>query len=176
MGVAGAAGPTGATGPAGAAGPTGATGPAGVAGAAGPTGATGPAGPAGSGAIFGGGVVNPATPNLWHMSPNGDEIKTTNSPQFSGIAMPSACTFNSLFVNAHSVTGGSYTVTVTLYKNGVATALACATPVNSSAGVSSSCSDSLHPVVVAPGDVISLQYVQNSGTPIVQLSTGLRCQ
>jgi hypothetical protein len=172
----GPTGPQGATGPVGPAGATGATGPAGPAGAAGSTGATGPAGPAGGNAIFGGGVVNPATPNIWFTTPNGDNINTTNSPQFSGIAMPSACTFNSLSVNAHSVTGGAYTVTVTLFQNGVATPLACTTPVNSGAGTNSKCSDTLHPVVVAPGDVVTLQYAQNSGTPIAQVSTGLRCQ
>ena len=179
-------GPTGATGPAGAQGPTGptgaastvpgptgATGPAGPFGPPGPTGPTGPAGTNGAG-VFGAAIINPASPNTFYVSLNGDGQFNTNSPEFTGISMPVACTFTTLSVSTFGSSGGTALFTVNLTKNGVDQGLTCS--VNSIQGAIASCTDTSPTVAVAVGDIVGLKIFQTSGTPIVRLAIGTRCQ
>ncbi len=60
-----------------------------------------------------------------------------------------------------------------LIKNGVDQSLSCTL----TSGVTSQvlCSDTSHTVPVVLGDVVALKIVQLSGTPIVRLGIGTRC-
>lgn len=120
------------------------------------------------------GVINPASPNTYYSGLTGDTGNvSTNSPQFAGGAMPIACTFDRLYVNTLGVSGGADTFTVNLVKNGVDTGLTCT--VTSATGAQVICSDTTHTVPVVAGDNVSLKYVQGSGTPIVRIGVGTRC-
>ncbi len=140
VGPAGPIGLTGGTGPAGPAGSTGGVGPAGsigLTGPAGPTGSTGsvgPAGPAGatSPAItFSASILNPTTVTSFFFAPNasGDATVGGRVTAYNRAAtlLPVGCLFDSLEVNPSVVAAGYGSggqITVTLYVNGGATALA----------------------------------------------------
>jgi len=180
-GPAGPAGATGPTGPAGAAGPTGPTGPMGMTGspgAAGPTGPTGPQGPAGAAGAgtFLTAFINPANTNPFFLNLSGDSAQTTFSPQFAGGAMPIACTFDRMYITAVGISGtaASDSLSVTLYKNGAATAMSLSFT-NPAAGVQSTISDTSHPVTAALGDIFSLGITQTNSTPILRVGVGTRC-
>jgi hypothetical protein len=172
-GVAGPFGPTGATGPAGPFGPTGPTGVAGPFGPAGPTGPTGAAGTNGAG-VFGAAIINPVNPNTFYVSLNGSTQFNTNSPEFSGMSMPVACTVNTLSVSVFGVSGTPDPFTVSVMRNGVEQALACS--VTSTTGAITRCLATSPAVAVAVGDIVGLKIVQGSGVPIVRLAIGTRCQ
>ena len=136
-------------------------------------GATGLAGANGAG-VFGAALINPASPNTLYYNLNGaNQQQTANNPEYAGMAMPVACTFDRLYVNTFGVSGGGDTFTVNLVKNGVDQGLACT--VNSAQGAQVLCSDTSHTVSVAAGDVVALKVVQASGAPIVRLGIGTRC-
>ena len=179
-------GPTGPTGPAGSQGPTGSTGanstvpgptgptgPAGSPGAPGPTGPTGAAGTNGAG-VFGAGFINPLNPNTYYTSLNGSQQFNTNSPEFSGISMPVACTINTLSVSLFGVSGAADAFTVSLMKNGVEQNLTCSA--TSTTGAIRSCVATSPTVAVVVGDIVGLKIVQNSGIPVVRIAIGTRCQ
>lgn len=171
VGGAGAPGPAGPPGPPGATGPTG---PAGAAGPAGPPGATGPRGGGGA-ATFGASTANPVNAMTWYTSPNGTVNNTLNAPEWAGIALPFSCTMNALAVTGYAVSGNSTWVgTVTLMRNGNATALTCALSVDLPGDVMTCASPQT--VAVAPGDVLALRFEQNQFNSLVRLSTGLRCE
>jgi len=155
------------------AGITGATGPMGITGPAGPTGPTGPAGTNGAG-VFGASIINPAGPNTFYLPLNGDGGFSTNSPQFAGISMPVACTFDRLSVSTFGSSGGNDSFTVNLVVNGVDQALSCTA--NSATGSVLTCSDTAHTVAVAVGQIVGYKIVQATGTPIVRVSVGSRCR
>jgi hypothetical protein len=154
MGLPGPAGPTGATGPAGAAGPIGTPGtigPAGAEGPAGPTGPEGAAGPAGpqgasgpagtlslSGSIFTATLTNPGpggsgAGEIYYIPPSaliglnpGENTAIANSTEANFVVVPAACTVSALNVGANNYfTPGSDSVTIKVYKNSAATAMAC---------------------------------------------------
>jgi hypothetical protein len=88
--------------------------------------------------------------------------------------MPVACTLDVLRVVLTGTGGsGSNTQTITVYKNGAATALSC-TVASPGIGGSSSCS-STTPVAVAAGDTVALFGSQTSSSPIYRIGTGVRC-
>ena len=64
--------------------------------------------------------------------------------------IPISGTFKNLYTNKITQSGGSTTVTITLYKNGVAQTLTCVTP----SSAPSSCSDTTHSVSVSAGDTL----------------------
>jgi hypothetical protein len=151
----------------GAAGATGPSGPAGIAGA------TGPAGANGAG-VFGAALINPVSPNTLYYNLNGaNQQQTTNNPEFAGMAMPVACTFDRLVVTAYGVSGGGNSFTVTLVKNGTPTTLAC-TVLSATASLST-CSNISSGFSVVLGDLVALKVDQASGVPIVRLGIGTRC-
>jgi hypothetical protein len=100
---------------------------------------------------------------------------STNSPQFAGGAMPIACTFDRLYVTTFGVSGGADTITVNLVKNGTDQLLSCT--VNAAQGSQVTCNDTnaAHAVSVVAGDNVAIKYVQASGTPIVRIGVGTRC-
>ena len=145
----------------------------GPAGPTGPTGPTGPQGVAGPAGVFGASIINPATPNTFRVSLNGETVNTTNSAQFTGVAMPVNCTFDRLVVSTYGASGGSDTFTVNLVVNGVDQTQSCS--VTSVTGAIQSCSDTAHPISVTVGQIVGLKIVQASGTPIVRVNVGTRC-
>jgi hypothetical protein len=96
------------------------------------------------------------------------------------MAMPAAttCSFNALYV-AGTITSGavSDTLTITLMKNGSATALTTSITVSSlNATVTNSDTTPAHSFSVAPGDAVAIQLTQTSGAPTVRLSISTMCQ
>ena len=143
-------------------------------GPAGPTGPTGPAGSNGAG-VFGTGFINPNNTNPFWLSLNGDSPQTTLNPEWQGMAMPVACTFNTLQVGLYAQSGGQTdSITVTLTKNGVDTGLACTGVSSGSAGTRTSCS-SANNVAVAVGDIVGYHVTQTTGVPAVRVGIGTRC-
>ena len=147
MGPAGADGAVGPQGPQGDAGPVG---PAGADGAVGPQGEQGPAGPAGadgtSGSLLGGNYSNTSDGNfLSPFNPAAGGEDNTNLPVSSGTA-------SKLIVNV-GVLGAGNSVTLTVRKNAVDTALTCTV----NAG-EASCSDLVDSVSFADGDLLSVRY------------------
>ena len=154
-GPTGSAGTDGATGPQGPAGADGATGPAGPQGPAGADGATGPAGPAGadgtSGSLLGGNYGNTANGDfLSPFNPAVGSEANTSLPVSSGTA-------SKLIVALDTAMGGGESVTLTLRKNAVDTALTCTVGVGSS-----SCTDLVDSVSFADGDRLSVRYNETS--------------
>jgi hypothetical protein len=191
-GAAGAAGPSGPSGAAGAAGPSGPSGPAGSAGAAGPsgpqgapgvqgnpgaTGPSGPSGPAGPGGpaqIFVSGFVSATATPAFHSIGSATTLSTNHG--YVQTIMPAACTFNALYVSGTiSASAGADTLTVTVFKNGVATALTTAVAV-STLNTPVTSSDTAHSFSVAAGDTVALQVTQTSTTPVVRMNVSTRCQ
>jgi Collagen triple helix repeat (20 copies) len=174
------------------AGTTGAAGPQGPAGPTGPTGATGaagPAGPAGNGShIFMANVLlgqaNSATQffSLNSSSDPSDVGTFLNYNQFATI-FPQACTFDSMFLTSGQPGFGSFgsPITITLFHNGVATALAKAiTPPNTNTLTSAQITG--QSVAIAVGDTVALQATSTSFTtnqtfvPVATVSVSLHCQ
>jgi len=89
-----------------------------------------------------------------------------------------ACTFDALYV-AGTITANaaSDTLTVTLVKNGSATALSTSITVSTlNTTVSSSDTTIGHSFAVVAGDSIAIEVTQTSGTPTVRLSITSHCQ
>jgi hypothetical protein len=180
-GATGSAGPAGATGATGSAGPAGATGATGVgvAGPAGATGATGAAGATGAGGpaqIFTGNVLNNTNGNFFfNLTAAGDVTVNGDFPNFyqQSSPMPAACTFDALYVtnsawnNQGSAPG---TVTVTLYKNNVATSMSVS--FNSAVQNTTAVTDTTHTVSVVAGDSVAL-FASGSGTLLANTSGSL---
>jgi hypothetical protein len=126
------------------------------------------------GAIFMAGVVNPNNLTPFWTWLNGDSIQTANGPSL-GPPMPVALTITSLILRVDALTAGANTVTVTLYKNGAATAMTATASV-STAGATVIASDTTHPVAVAVGDSLSIGYVQTNNVPIARIGVSTRAQ
>jgi len=194
-GAVGPAGPMGAQGPQGVTGPTGPTGNNGTTGATGPTGVTGPAGATGAtGAAGAGGQlwissIAPVFANATaFFAPPG--VADAFTSEISGCTDASAPTTGcpvdtSVYANASMTVYGACTIdamqmrnymasvpvnaTVTLYKNGAATALTCSTP----ATPGSSCTDTSHPVALAVNDTIALRMSTTNAAGFGQATLGL---
>jgi len=126
------------------------------------------------GAIFMAGVVNPNNLTPFWTWLNGDSPQTANGPAI-GPPMPVACTVTSLNLRLDAITAGANSVTVTLYKNGVATAMTASASV-STAPATVTASDTLHTVSVAAGDSLSIGYTQTNNVPICRIGVATRCQ
>lgn len=88
----------------------------------------------------------------------------------TGYIVPKACTFTTLRLAARVLTGGNATgspnvTTITLYKNGVATALSVQVTTNVAVG-SSDAAVATGTVSAAAGDIISYQYTQTNQEPL----------
>jgi hypothetical protein len=145
-------------------------------GATGATGATGPAGAGGAG-TFMASMVNPNNLTPWWTTLSADSIQSTNAPEVGGL-MPIACTISALHLKLFGISGttGADTITVTLFKNRVATAMTV-TATNPAAGTFGTLvSDTVNTVSVAVGDTLSLGYTQTDNVPFVRISVGTRCQ
>ncbi|MEO8598021.1 MAG: hypothetical protein ABI759_32175 [Candidatus Solibacter sp.] len=106
----------------------------------------------------------------------GDTPQTTNGAQFTGLAMPVACTFDTLTVKSISITpaGVADNIAVTLVKNGADTGLTCTLTTSLSVLGAGSCSNGT-PVAVAVGDIVGLHVTQTNNTPIIRVGIGTRC-
>ena len=124
--------------------------------------------------MFSAGIFNSAT-LTFYSSLTGDTASTTNHPQFAGGAIPIACTFDRLYVNAYGVSGVADTITVNLVKNGADTGLVCS--VTSATGLQVTCNDTnaAHAVSVVAGDNVALKFVQSTSAPLVRVGVGTRC-
>jgi hypothetical protein len=174
---------------AGAAGAPGATGPAGPSGPTGPTGATGPAGPAGSGShIFMASVIlgqaNSST-QFFSLNSSYDPSNVGTFLTYNQFAttFPEACTFDSMFLAAGQSGFGNFgsPITITLFKNGVATTLTKGiTPPTTNTLVSAQITG--QSVSIAAGDTVALQATSTSFTtngsfvPLATVSVSLHCQ
>jgi hypothetical protein len=81
--------------------------------------------------------------------------------------VPTACTFSNLSLQALTAPGGATSRTLTLYKNGSATAL-----VATLSGANTSVTDTTHSVSCSAGDLVGY-YITKSGSPAA--STGSWC-
>jgi hypothetical protein len=89
-----------------------------------------------------------------------------------------SCTFSGLTVVGSPLQSGSGldSITTTLMKNGVATAMTCSLTV--SASVNTTCSDSTHTVAVSPTDVVAFRAADSTAPAnqaYVYVSTGVQC-
>jgi len=158
----GATGATGATGTNGSNGATGATGAASIVpGPMGSTGAAGPTGPGGPAQIFAGNVINNTNGDFFfNITASGDSTVGGDLFTFyqNSSPMPAACTFDALYVTnpAWSNEGSSPgTVTVTLWKNNVATTMTVS--FNSANQNTTAATDTTHTVAVVAGDSVALK-------------------
>jgi hypothetical protein len=128
------------------------------------------------GLIFSAGVINTNNLTPFYTTLNGDAIQTTNGGQ-AGSTLPVGCTFNALYLHLDGITAGANTITATMYKNGVATAMTTSAA-NPAAGAFVVASDTnpAHFFTVAPGDSVSIGYVQTNSAPISRIGVGTRCQ
>jgi hypothetical protein len=169
-GTNGANGTTGATGPLGPSGPTGPAGPAGP---------TGPAGPSGSGVNAVSYVMqftNPGTAGIYFLSPLFTGGNLTGNTTITGnfAAMPVACTMSALNVGVNNyTTPAADTTTITVYKNGSATAMSCSATTN---GNGSSCKDATHTFSVSGGDAITVSFSETNINPFNKVTVQLVCQ
>ena len=92
--------------------------------------------------------------------------------------MPSACTFNALYV-AGTITGSVApdVLTFTVMKNGVATTMTVSMSL-SVAGTTVISTDTSHPFSVVAGDSVAIQVFQTNTTttPLVRMSATTQCQ
>jgi hypothetical protein len=100
---------------------------------------------------------------------------TTEAAIANVVAAP--CTFDALRVAATiTASAASDNISLTLMKNGVATALTTGTFNVNTLNVTVLASDIVHTVSVAAGDRVSIQLVQSTGTPVIRIATTLHCQ
>jgi hypothetical protein len=101
---------------------------------------------------------------------------TTTGPNYRATVIAVAGTFDALYVAATiSSSPASNTLTFTLYKNGVATALQAAVTVTTT-GITVTGSDLAHTVSVVPGDLVSIGIIQTTSSPVVQISVSTHFQ
>jgi len=174
---------------AGATGATGATGPAGPTGPTGATGATGPQGPAGSGShIFMANVIlgqaNSST-QFFSLNSSYDPSNVGTFLTYNQFAttLPQACTFDSMFLTSGQSGFGNFgsPITITLFRNGVATALTKGiTPPSTNTLASAQITG--QSIAIAAGDTVALQATSTSFTtngsfvPLATVSVSLHCQ
>jgi len=111
------------------------------------------------------------------VSLNGDTNQTTNTPQWTGLAMPVACSFDRLTMTLFTFAGGSTNnITGTLVKNGTDTGLSCTAVSNATTGGAAvTCSASSPTVAAAVGDILGIHMHQTNSTPGVRIGVGTRC-
>jgi len=172
------------------AGAVGATGPQGPAGPTGPTGATGPAGPTGGGGshIFMANVIlgqANSTTQFFSLISSYDPSNVGTFLTYNQFAttFPQACIFDSMFLTSGQSGFGSFgsPITITLFHNGIATALTAAiTPPATNTLASAQITG--QSVSIAAGDTVALQATSTSFTtngsfvPLATVSVSLHCQ
>src|SRR5262249_14831642 len=120
---------------------------------------------------------NPGSVTPFWVTPTGDSPQTINAPEVGGL-MPIACTMTALHMRLYGVSGtaGTDTITVTVYKNRVATTMTV-TATNPAAGAFQTlASDTVNTVPFVIGDTFSLGVTQTNAPPAVRVALGLRCQ
>jgi hypothetical protein len=126
--------------------------------------------------MFLGNTVNPTALNFFIPFSGAESISSGGFTTYANAMapMPVACTLDVLRVVLTGTGGtGSNTQTITVYKNGAATALSCSVG-SPGTGSSASCS-STNAVSVVAGDTVALFGSQTSSTPIYRIGTGVRC-
>jgi hypothetical protein len=104
----------------------------------------------------------------------GENTAIASSTEANFVVVPAACTVSALNVGANNYfTPGSDSVTIKVYKNSVATAMACTATVDNNG---SSCTDSTDTFSVAGGDTLSLAFSETNTAPFVRVTTTLICQ
>lgn len=95
-----------------------------------------------------------------------------------GVPMPSSGTLKNLRLVADpsGSLGSTATGVVTVFVNGNATPLTCTLTATVSAGPEPSCSDNVHTVNVAAGDLVAANFVWQSGLGFVFVRTALEKQ
>jgi uncharacterized protein (TIGR03437 family) len=184
-GATGSVGNTGANGATGPAGPTGANGTNGTNGSNGATGATGPTGSGGTGVLILGNFVyqgggNPTTTYF--------PVNSVSDPTVDGVitdfsilanVMPAACTIDTVRVFQPSISGGTGTLTVQLFRSVAGTGTPTATSISLSVTNGGNVQSTGNSLAVAAGDTLAFKLsggnVGNSTNNIVLL-TGIHCQ
>jgi hypothetical protein len=181
IGPPGPTGSTGLTGPAGVAGPTGLTGPAGATGATGVAGATGPAGAtgaSGAGSVFATRFTNALVSPSFVLVVGGlPGVAATSNATYGLVAtsMPGGCTFNAMYVNGTlTAAAAANTITITAFKNGVATTMSTSITV-SVLNTLVSANTTANPFTVVAGDTVALQVTQTNLVPTVAMNITTRC-
>ncbi|HXS12186.1 MAG TPA: DNRLRE domain-containing protein [Acidobacteriaceae bacterium] len=161
----------------------------GASGATGPSGPTGPQGPAGPAGTNGSGVnavsfsmqfTNPGPPSVagttYYFSPLYASGSFTGNTTIGAnfVAMPMACTMSALNVGVNNFQTSTLDVTtLTVYKNGAATAMTCSVTTN---GNGSSCQDKTDTFAVSGGDNISVAFSETNVNPFNKVVVNLVCQ
>jgi hypothetical protein len=92
------------------------------------------------------------------------------------IVMPVAGTFDAIYLSCTiSSAAASSNITVTLYKNGTATAMQAVVTVTA-LNVTVTASDLAHPISVVAGDLISIGIIQSNSVPVIQFGVSTRFQ
>jgi hypothetical protein len=106
-----------------------------------------------------------------------NNVATIVNPSTSYVA-PKSLTFNKLILSARTVpTGGAGAANVTnltLYKNGVATAMTVSITVQVAVGSVAVVMDAAHTVSVVPGDVLSYRFTQTNQEPYIMYTAVLQ--
>jgi len=133
--------------------------------------------------VFVGNFANPTTTALVYLAPNGGVNVASQNANFNmvGASMPGACSFDALYVNtspATATTSIADTITVTLYKNGVAQPVTTQVAVASgtTVGTLTSNSDTAHSFSVAAGDRVALGITQTDASQTIRMTVTSRCQ
>jgi hypothetical protein len=120
--------------------------------------------------------VNPGLSGTYYISPlfSGNNLTGNTTPGNNFVAMPLACTMSALRVGVNNYSlPGADTTTLTVYKNGAATAMTCSVTTN---GNGSSCQDQTHTFAVSGGDSISVVFAETNFNPLNRVTVGLVCQ
>jgi hypothetical protein len=111
---------------------------------------------------------------------NGSQTQAVLGSTATLMAMPAAatCSFKALYVAA-TITNlpGSDTITITMIKNGSATALTTTLTVTTlNATVTNTDTVAGHAFAVVAGDQVAIQITQSISTPTVRLSVSTYCE
>lgn len=108
---------------------------------------------------------------------------STSSPlavgSYNNVAMvaTSALTATGISIGGNLYQGsGTDVITVTLFKNGVATAMTASITVNSAGPITSTATDIAHPITLTGGDTYAIGISHTNGTPFVRVSITLKAQ
>lgn len=159
-------------------GPAGLPGATGATGAPGATGATGPAGfGGGEGWVYGASTAS-AQRTAWYSGLNGESSHPADGDderQYTGTTVPYSCTLHKMQVAARYVGGsGTADLSVTVHRNGAATAMSCTVTV-SNQSTTYSCM-STEPVSFEPGDLVGLGYTMSNPGPSLRIGVGSSCE
>ncbi|MCP9750956.1 hypothetical protein [Ferruginibacter sp. HRS2-29] len=133
------------------------------------------------------GPYNATTPRLgpYFTSPYSSTVVLAEANTSATTFTPATCyvvpktlTFNKLILAGRVVPNGgggaANTTTLTLYKNGVATAITVSITIASAVGSTAVVMDAAHTVSVVPGDVLSYRFTQSNQEPYVIYSAILQ--